>query len=226
MDWPHAAESLRDLQQRVGEERPTAWDLPEHPLIAAGVFVCFPRGLRGPGAAGDPAWIGAALTRDAHCIREQAATGRPRAPYEPGLLALREGPLLAAAVMALPIRPDVVVVNATGRDHPRGAGLALHLGAILDLATVGVTHRPLIAEGLRPPDRAGATTPTCLEGAEVGVWWRPRAGVRPIAVHAAWRTETATALAVIRRVAGGARTPAPLRCARRAARRARAESTH
>jgi deoxyinosine 3'endonuclease (endonuclease V) len=42
-------------------------------------------------------------------------------------------------VRALPVVPEVLVVNATGRDHPRRAGLALHLGAVLRLPTVGVT---------------------------------------------------------------------------------------
>src|ERR671936_574604 len=49
------------------------------------------------------------------------------APYEPRLLALREGPLLEAAVLALQERPDALIVNATGRDHARRAGLALQL---------------------------------------------------------------------------------------------------
>jgi hypothetical protein len=57
-----------------------------------------------------------------------------------------EGPLLEAAVRALPAQPDVLLVDATGRDHPRRGGLALHLGAALDLPTVGVTHRPPVAE--------------------------------------------------------------------------------
>jgi deoxyribonuclease V len=30
---------------------------------------------------------------------------------------------------------DALLVDATGRDHPRRAGLALHLGAMLDLPT-------------------------------------------------------------------------------------------
>ncbi|HEY8236284.1 MAG TPA: endonuclease V, partial [Gaiellaceae bacterium] len=67
--------------------------------------------------------------------------------YEPGLLALREGPVLETAVRALTARPDALLVDATGRDHPRRAGLALQLGAILDLPSVGVTHRPLLADG-------------------------------------------------------------------------------
>jgi deoxyribonuclease V len=35
----------------------------------------------------------------------------------------------------------VLLVNATGRDHLWRAGLALPLGALLDLPTVGVTRR-------------------------------------------------------------------------------------
>ena len=48
---------------------------------------------------------------------------------------------------ALPVAPEVLLVNATGRDHPRRAGLAFHLGAVLGLPTVGVTTRPLVAQG-------------------------------------------------------------------------------
>ena len=139
--------------------------------------------------------------------------GRAGAPYEPGLLALREGPLLEAAVRALPERPDVVLVDATGRDHPRRAGLALHLGAVLDLPTVGVTHRPLRAGGAWPIARAGARSALILDHEEVGAWLRVRTTARPLAVHAAWRTDPDTAAAVVlASTAGGrVRTPRPLR---------------
>jgi deoxyribonuclease V len=123
---------------------------------------------------------------------------------------------------ALPARPDVLLVDATGRDHPRRAGLALHLGAALDLPTVGVTHRPLHAEGTWPEADRGAHAPLVLEGEEVGAWLRVAARRRPLAVHAGWRTDVATAVAVVLHATGRARTPEPLRRARRAARVARA----
>ena len=69
--------------------------------------------------------------------------------------------MLAAAVEALEVRPDVLLVDATGRDHPRGAGLAFHLGAMLDIPTVGVTHRTLWATGSEPGPRAGDTSSSC-----------------------------------------------------------------
>jgi deoxyribonuclease V len=164
--------------------------------------------------------------RGAELVAGATVSGRSGAPYQAGLLALREGPLLEAAVRALPHRPDVLLVDATGRDHPRRAGLALQLGAVLDLPTVGVTHRPLLADGPWPEAEAGARSPLSLDGATVGCWLRTRAGARPLAVHPAWRTDPATAVAVVLTATGRVRAPAPLREARRLARasRARAQS--
>ncbi|MGH9014594.1 MAG: endonuclease V, partial [Acidimicrobiia bacterium] len=112
----------------------------------------------------------------------------------------------------------------TGRDHPRRAGLALHLGAALDVPSVGVTHRPLRATGDEPADEAGVWTALVLDGDVVGAWLRTRRGARPLAVHAAWRTDVATAVDVVGRCIARARTPEPLRQARVVARRARAEA--
>jgi len=150
--------------------------------------------------------------------------GSAGAAYEPGLLALREGPLLEAAVRALPRLPQVLLVDATGRDHPRRAGLALHLGAVLDIPTVGVTDRPLVAAGPLPEDRRGARSPLFLEGELVGYWVRTRTGVRPVCAHAAWRTDPEVAARVVLQLVTRYRTPEPLRAARAAARAARARS--
>ena len=125
---------------------------------------------------------------------------------------------------ALPIAPEVLVVNATGRDHPRRAGLALHLGAVLGLPTVGVTTRPLLAQGAWPPDQRGAIAPLRLGGEVVGCWVRTRAGARPVAVHAAWHTDVQAAVQVVLAATRRARTPEPLRRARTLARTERAHS--
>lgn len=143
----------------------------------------------------------------------------------PTLLALREGPLLEQAVRALEIVPEVLVVNATGRDHPRRAGLALQLGAMLGLPTVGVTTRPLLAQGAWPPDRRGASGPLLVGGELVGCWVRTRAGARPVAVHAAWQTDAQAAVQVVLAATRRVRTPEPLRRARTLARTSRARAS-
>jgi deoxyribonuclease V len=221
--WPLIASDLVRLQRELASARPAPWLPPSpRPLVAA-CFVCFARGSSGSGQAGDRGWAGAVLMRaDRHLGATAVVRGRAGAAYRPGLLALREGPLLEAAVRALPSRPEVVIANATGRDHPRGAGLALHLGAMLDLPSVGVTDRPLLASGAEPGPERGATSPLLLDGAEVALLVRTRARARPLVVHPGWRTDLDTAAAVVLAAIGRARTPEPLRRARREARTARA----
>jgi deoxyribonuclease V len=213
--WPTSAEELVEAQLAVAQERPEPFR-PGSSLAVGGCFVCFPRGKRGAGDAGDLAWAAATLDRETEVVRSAAG-----APYEPGLLALREGPALEQAVRALADRPDALLVDATGRDHPRRAGLALHLGVVLELPTVGVTHRPLLAAGPWPPDERHTTAPLHLEHETVGYWVRTRSGTRPLAVHAAWRTDPETAVEIVLGATTEHRTPEPLRRARRAARAAR-----
>ena len=213
--WPRTRAALIEEQQRLSTLEAPSWRFDPGARVGA-VFVSFQRGGSGPGNAGDAAWAAA-------CVDDETVVvpGRAGAPYEPGLLALREGELLEAAVRALGESPDVLLVDATGRDHPRRAGLALHLGAVLDLPTVGATHRPLAATGDWPPDTRGAHSPLRLDDELVGYWVRSRAGTRPLAVHLAWRTDADTAVEVVLSRAR-ARTPEPLRRARRRAREARA----
>jgi deoxyribonuclease V len=108
--WPNSADELIEEQSALGEEAPKAWE-PGPAFVAGGCFVCFERGPSGPGGAGDRAWAAAAAAD-----LTAAITGAAGAGYEAGLLALREGPLLEAAVRALARQPDVLLVDATS-DH-------------------------------------------------------------------------------------------------------------
>jgi deoxyribonuclease V len=221
MEWPRSEEELVAVQRALAAAAPPPWAPGPSPAIGA-CAVRFPRGAPGPGAQGDEAWAAAVVLRDGAVVAEAVVAGTAGAPYMPGRLALREGPLLQAAVDALGAPPDVLLVDATGRDHPRRAGMALHLGAVLGIPTAGVTHRPLLAEGAWPADERGATAPLRLGDEIVGAWVRTRRGARPLAVHAAWRTDAGAATAVVMAATARHRTPEPLRRARHLARVARA----
>jgi deoxyribonuclease V len=221
--WPETAHALTRLQQALGEMAPERWQPPRTLRRIGGCFVCF-EPVQGAGAAGDRGFAGAAVTDRRRLLAGASVSGPAGGPYLPTLLALRVGPLLEQAVRALPIAPEVLVVNATGRDHPRRAGLALQLGAVLGLPTVGVTTRPLVAEGGWPVDQRGARTPLLVNGEVVGCWVRTRAGAKPVAVHAAWQTDAQAAVEVVLAATRRARTPEPLRRARTMARTRRAHT--
>lgn len=175
----------------------------------------------------DNLWAAAALLEHGTLRASAVTTSRAGPPYASGLLALREGPALEAAVRALDATPDVVLVNATGRDHPRGAGLALHLGSVLGLPTIGITDRPLVAVAdAQPGAQRGSIAALRLDERIVGYVLRTRTSVRPVVVHAAWHTDPDIAREVVLAVTRGtrSRTPEPIRRARKLAREARAGS--
>lgn len=220
--WPATAQELIQLQHALGELTMELWRPPATFRIGA-CFICFEQAQEA-GGTGDQGFAGAVVTERRRLLAGKTSSGPAGGPYLPTLLALREGPLLEQAVRALPVVPEVLLVNASGRDHPRRAGLALHLGAVLGLPTVGVTTRPLVAQGAWPVDQRGATAPLRLGSELVGCWVRTRAGARPVAVHAAWRTDAQAAVQVVLAATRRARSPEPLRRARTFARTRRARS--
>jgi deoxyribonuclease V len=226
--WPASAPELVALQERLAAAARAATAASERwhgAGTVGGCFLAYARGEAGPGHPGDHAWAAATVVDvGGRTVASVVVAGQVPASYAPGLLALREGPLLASAVGGLARPPDVLLVDATGADHPRHAGLATHLGAVLGVATVGVTHRPLRAGGGDEPGRArGAWTPLVLDGEVVAARVRTRVGAHAVVAHAGWRTTVEDAVAVVLATStGAARTPAPLQVARTVARTARA----
>ncbi|HEX6230680.1 MAG TPA: endonuclease V [Actinomycetota bacterium] len=203
--WPGTREELERVQAALASVEVEPWAFDPAATIG-GVFVTSSTSGRTP----ERLWAAAAGGVATAIVR-----GETTVPYRAGYLALREGQWLERAVRTLRTEPDVLLVDATGRDHPRGAGLALHLGAVLDLPTVGVTDRPLVA-------RADEEGRLVTGGEVVGSLVETRRGARPVCAHAAWRTDPGTARRVVLAAAGRARTPEPLRRARFLARSARA----
>jgi deoxyribonuclease V len=220
--WPVDADALVAAQHELARATPEPWRPGETGPRVGGCWVCFPRGVSGPGRAGDPVWAAAVVMERGRVVDHALVTGRAGAPYAAGLLALRMGPVMEQAVRRLRAVPEVLFLDASGRDHPRAAGLALHLGEVLGVPTVGVTHRPLVAVGAWPDEERGATSPLRIGEAVVACWMRTRPGTRPLVVHPGWRVDLATAVGLVEAATRRHRTPEPLRRARRLAREARA----
>jgi deoxyribonuclease V len=226
--WPVDVESLIARQRELADTTAQPWTPQDSGIRIGGCWVCFPRGLDGRGSAGDPTWTAVTVMTGDDVVDQLVRAGVAGSSYVPGLLALRIGRVMEQATRALASSPDVLLVDATGRDHPRRAGLAVHLGAELAMPTVGLTHRPLLAVGDWPPDRRGATSLLRVGNDVVACWLRTQPGVRPLVVHPGWQVDLATAIDVVMSTSPRCRTPEPLRRARHAARaaRARPEQTH
>ncbi|MBP1985786.1 deoxyribonuclease V [Halolamina salifodinae] len=90
-------------------------------------------------------------------------------PYIPGLLAFREGGPILAAFEELSVEPDLAIFDGSGRIHFRQAGIATHIGVMLDLPSIGVAKRLLCGEPAEPvADRpAGWSTPILADASVV-----------------------------------------------------------
>ena len=96
--WPADANSLNAYQQRLATATPEPRTCDASTARIGGCWVCFPRGLSGPGTDHDHAWSAAVIMLTGRVKEQQAVTSTARAPYVPGLLALRLGPLVEEAV--------------------------------------------------------------------------------------------------------------------------------
>lgn len=223
LEIPLNERELIELQTKLAFQSPQPWQWQGEDVFVGGVFICFPKGGYGAGQAGDLSWACAVVMKKNRLVDKAVVKTCVQAPYKPGLLAMREGPPAVSAVQGLRVRPDCLIVNATGRDHPRRCGMALHLGAVLDIPTIGVTKRPLCAKGGMPGKKRGETSPLFIGEEEVASWVCTRSNAHPIVVHPGWRIDLKTAIKFILSVTYGNITPEPLRIARMIARQARHE---
>lgn len=100
--------------------------------------------------------------RTLEVVEEATAVGHVSFPYVPGLLAFRELPTVLAALDALTSPPGLVVCDGYGLAHPRGFGLACHLGVVTGLATIGVAKNPFTFTYEEPGARRGDASPSAL----------------------------------------------------------------
>ncbi|MCX5857563.1 MAG: deoxyribonuclease V [Deltaproteobacteria bacterium] len=154
-------------------------------------------------------------------IEEKQAVARAPFPYIPGLLSFREAPVLLQAFALLENPPDVALFDGQGIAHPRGVGLASHMGLFLDLPTIGCAKKRLVgghdAVGEARCDRA----PLVFENQTVGMVLRSKNRVKPLFVSQGHNIGLERAVAVVLACCRGYRLPEPIRQAHLAVNRMR-----
>ncbi|MEL7119327.1 MAG: deoxyribonuclease V [Bacteroidota bacterium] len=114
-------------------------------------------------------------------------------PYVPGLFSFREVPPLLKAFELLSIKPDLIVCDGHGIAHPRGLGMASHLGLELDLPTIGCAKKRLIGDYEEVGQHRGAYSSLQYEGEEVGRVLRTQDGIKPLFVSVGHKVSIDTA---------------------------------
>ncbi|WP_201289149.1 endonuclease V [Halovenus carboxidivorans] len=215
---------MESLQREIAETATFADDLSVDPLdphtLVAGVDQGFSDGT---------ATSAIVVTRGGNVVERVHARVDTEIPYIPGLLSFREGGAILAALDELSTDPDVFMFDGSGRIHFREAGLATHIGVMLDAPALGVAKNLLcgqpresldepLPEGTRVPIEADGEV-TAPDGTVIGHAVQSRqydSGnryINPLYVSPGHRLSAETAADIAEHCCDGYKLPEPTRLA-------------
>jgi deoxyribonuclease V len=126
-------------------------------------------------------------------------------PYVPGLLAYREGAAMIGVIEKAKVKPDLVMVDGFGTNHPRRCGIATHIGIKLDMPTVGV-GKSFLCGRIEGDD-------VYQDGEKVGRMIYAGGGTRPVYVSPGHKISLGTAVDVVSACMINGKIPRPVRLA-------------
>lgn len=155
------------------------------------------------------------------------AVAETEVPYIPGLLSFREGPVILDALRGLDRDPDLIVFDGSGRIHFRQAGIATHIGVVLDVPSVGVTKNLLcgspardfgkLNEGSKIPVYPDDSVEEVNDGVIGYVYqskqYEGNRHVNPLYVSPGHGVSAETAVRAVERLVEGYKLPEPVRLA-------------
>ncbi|GKZ13777.1 endonuclease V [Haladaptatus sp. T7] len=191
---------------------------PESPVVV-GVDQAF---------VGDLAVSAVVASRDGEVIERAHAAVETEIPYIPGLLSFREGTAILRAFEELTVEPDLAIVDGSGRIHFREAGIATHIGVMLDLPAIGVAKNLLCGDLRDPPEghmAEGERVPvvsnsrvSAPDGTVIGYALQSRQypnpdkrHVNPLYVSPGHRVSAETAAELVWQLCAGYKLPEPTR---------------
>jgi deoxyribonuclease V len=207
--WDVSPQEALRIQERVNK-RVLLQNTLERIGTVAGVDVSF--GDREAVAA-----IGVFDYESLDVVEESIATSPFSFPYIPGLLTFREGPVIIQAFRHLTQQPDVIIFDGQGIAHPRGAGIATHLGVLLNRATIGCAKSRLVGEFVMPNETKGSMKPLMFRNETVGAVVRTRHHVKPVYVSPGHLIDLKSAIDIVLHCCRRFRLPEPIRWAHKRA---------
>jgi deoxyribonuclease V len=203
--WPKdilEAKKIQDILRKKVKIIP----LKKTPELIAGVDAAF---------AGDKVIAVAALYEypEVRHIKDAFSIEKVRFPYIPGMLSFREGHAIINAIGKLDAKPDVILFDGQGIAHPKGIGIASHIGVILNIPTIGCAKSRLVGEFKEPDVTKGIWTYLYYKGMKVGAVLRTRSNVKPVFVSPGHMIDIDSSVEVVMKCVLKYRIPEPLRMA-------------
>lgn len=203
MRWPDNITEAKTIQNTL-KKKIRITPLKKNPRYIAGVDAAFFKN-KVIGVACLYRYPDLTLIKDVYAFAEISF------PYIPGFLSFREGPAILKAINILEIKPDVILFDGQGIAHPRGIGLATHIGVLLDIPAIGCAKSRLIGEYKEPGFKKGEWSPLRYMDKTVGAVLRTREKVRPLFISPGHRIDLKDSIRIVLGCTTRYRIPEPLR---------------
>lgn len=142
-------------------------------------------------------------------VKRDYTVSRANFPYVPGFLSFREGPPIIKTFNKFGKKPDVLLIDGNGILHPRGIGLASHVGVLIDVPTIGIAKN-LLCGRFKEPKRVGDHSPIIYENKTVGHAYKSKKGCKLIFVSPGHKMSLETSLKIIKNCLRNHKIPEPL----------------
>jgi deoxyribonuclease V len=204
--WKVTVSEAADIQKRLRDS--VRYEQPDIERIkfVAGADVSFSKGSDNICAA-----VVVLKFPELTVVEEKTAVGLATFPYVPGYLTFREGPALISAFEKIQNTPDVIIFDGQGIAHPRGLGIASHIGILLDKPSIGCAKSVLVGKYEMPGVARGSFSPLTKDDKQIGVALRTRTGVSPVFVSVGNRMNIESAMRLVLDCAPRFRLPEPIR---------------
>ncbi len=134
-------------------------------------------------------------------------------PYIPGLLSFREIPVILKAFEQLIEKPDLLMVDGQGIAHPRGLGIAAHLGVLTDIPSIGVAKSRLTGKYIEPGINKGDQNLLLNGKIQIGVVLRSKVNTKPLFISPGHLIDHETSVKIVKQCLTKYRLPEPTRIA-------------
>jgi len=212
--WTNDIDEAIQLQDNLRERLVLTWD--NRPVITIGGIDIRDKGVH----------IRADITVFRYPDLTQLGTGTGEAPqgfpYVSGLLAFRVGPAILAAWEKLILKPDLILIHGHGIAHPRGLGLASHVGLWLNLPTIGIAKTRLYGIHAEAGPNIGEWSELVDEGDHqrvIGVVLRTQVNTKPVYVSPGHLIDLQNSIRFVLSCCRKYRMPEPIRAAHNVAAR-------
>lgn len=213
MKWPKDIIGARKIQE-ILKEKVKIIPLEKDPGFIAGVDAAFSKdGNKVIGVACLYKYPEMILIEDSFTFTKASF------PYIPGYLSFREGPAIIEAIKRLKTMPDMILFDGQGIAHPKGMGIATHIGILLDIPAIGCAKSKLIGGYKDPGSKKGIWSPLIYNGKTIGAVLRTKDNIRPIFVSPGHRIDLEGSIKIILNSTTKYRIPEPLRRADHISRR-------